>query len=282
MNASISHRAMLVNLSISAWTARKHDRRVDQTVDAHYKATGAGRFNKILIAEEAIKAVDKTANAGRTYHYEQTLPWTDQGQRLLPVANFQTYSAEMRKLRAEFDSAVSAFASNYDALVDDARLRLNGLFRGSDYPQDIRSRFGWSVTILPVPTGQDLRVDLAEAELAAIQAEITEHTQAAVQAAHADLYRRLAEAVGHMADKLGDKDAIFRDSLVENLAELCELLPRLDLVGDPQLAELRRKVEKKLLRHEPQELREDSGARARTARDAAAILKAMEGMYGQP
>lgn len=279
MTVNITERAMLVALSVSVWTARKHDRRVDQTVDDHYKAANAGRFHKVLIAEEAIKSVQKAANAGRTFHYDNTLPWSDQGQRLLPLANFQQYSESMRKLHAEYDTAVNEFCANYNALVDDARQRLNGLFRDSDYPRDIRSKFAWSVDILPVPSGQDFRVSLQADELATLQQQIEQRTQTALQVAHADLYRRLTEAVGHMADKLSDKDAVFRDSLVENLAQLCDLLPRLNVVGDPQLEQLRREVEAKLTCHSAQELRDSKRTRNRTAKDAAAILAAMGGFY---
>lgn len=277
----ITERAMLVRFSVSMWTARKHDRRGDAAVESAYKAYNAGRYNKMLVAEDAVKAVAAVANAARAYHYANTLPWSDQGDRLLPLANFQAYSVSMREHHTGFDGAVSVFVSSYNDLVDDARRRLNGLFTESDYPRDIRARFGWTVDILPVPTGADFRVNLQTEELGAIRSQIEERTQAAVATAQADLYRRLAEAVGHMADKLGDDKAIFRDSLVVNLQELVELLPRLNLADDPQLEAIRQEVAAKLCRYEPQTLRESAAARTETARNASLIAGMLGGIHDQ-
>ncbi len=278
MQHDLANRAMLVRLSISQWTARKHDKNATHTVENHYGAQDAGRFNKVLIAQDAIKAVEKTANSARTWHYDQTLPWTDEGYRLLPAANFAEYSAKMRELHAAFDAAVDQFCANYPDLVIDAKIRLNGLFNPSDYPRYVRDRFGLETQISPVPMAADFRVALRDEETAEIQAEIEERTAQATTAAHQDLYRRLADTIGHMADKLAT-DAIFRNSLVDNLRELCELLPRLDLQGDPVLAQIRAHAEQKLLRYDADTLRDNPSARAETARDATAILAAMEGFY---
>jgi hypothetical protein len=195
------------------------------------------------------------------------------------VANFEKYSEEMRKHRATFEQAVNDFCANYDALVADAKLRLNGLFKQSDYPINIRGRFSWGIQITPIPVGSDFRVNMSDSELSAIQNDIENRTQDAMQTAHADLYRRLIEAVGHMADKLDTKDAIFRDSLVDNVAELCELLPRLNVVDDPNLEKMRQQVERKLCANGPDVLRNNEPLRQQTARDASAILTALESMY---
>lgn len=275
----LSNRAMLVKLSISQWTARKHDKRATATVEDTFHATEAGRFNKVLIAQDAIKAVEKTANTARTLHYANTLPWSDDGYRLLPAANFPDYSAKMRECRATFEAAADDFESNYPALVADAKIRLNGLFNQADYPRNVRDRFSLDTQISPVPMANDFRVTLRDEETQAIQREIEDRTMQATHAAHRDLYRRLAEAIGHMSVKLSEPEAIFRNSLVDNLRELCELLPRLDIIGDPELARIRAMAEAKLLTYDPNTLREDPTVRANTARDAEAILRAMEGMY---
>jgi len=277
--STIADKAMLINLSISVWTARKHDKRADKTVNDAFNATDSGRFSKVLIAEEAIKAVQATATTARTFHYTHTLPWLDDGWRLLPAKEFPEYSAEVRRLDAAFELSVDTFKANYDALVQDAKLRLNGLFNPADYPKSISAKFGFETNIRPVPVAGDFRVSLRSDETEAIQAAIEQRTQAALAAAHADLYRRLAEAIGHFADKMDTQNAIFRDSIIENLRELCELLPRLDITNDPTLNKIRREVEGKLLIHAPGDLRQNEAERASAGRDAAEILKAMEGMY---
>lgn len=282
-NANLSNTAMLVRLSISQWTARKYDKKVSENVATQYMADkNAGRYNKVLVAEEAIKAIQKTANEARTYHYEQTLPWGDDDSRLLPAANYLHYSEKMRGLRVNFESAVADFIAAYPVLVDEAKARLNGMFNASDYPyqSEIARRYSFGVSINPLPSSDDFRVSLHDSEVLAIRADIAERTKQAQQTAMADLWSSLHTAVSHIADKLHDKDAIFRDSLIHNVVDICELLPRLNVLGDVNLENMRQAVEGKLCSYRPDDLRANKTERKNAANDAASILDAMSAYMG--
>jgi hypothetical protein len=83
---SIASSAMLVELSISTWTARKLDKKVSTQVDNDNGAkTKVVNANKNLMAGTGVleNLVKYAANA-RAWHLSQTLPWTDNGSRLLP------------------------------------------------------------------------------------------------------------------------------------------------------------------------------------------------------
>jgi len=83
-----------------------------------------------------------------------------------------------------------------------------------------------------------------------------------------------------MADRLHDADAKFKNSLVTNLRDLCALLPRLNLKDSKELEEMRRQVEKKLCRIEPNALRSNKQIRSQVASDASDILDVMKGYIG--
>ena len=95
-----------------------------------------------------------------------------------------------------------------------------------------------------------------------------------------DLFVRLNTVIEHFAEKLSDKEAIFRDSLVENVIELVNLLPKLNVVGDADLESLRKETQKKLCAYEPDTLRKDAKVRDKAAGDAKAILDKMAGYVG--
>ena len=62
----LSSKAMLAGLNITQWAARKVDKKVTrETNDAHGAAHDAGRYNKALIAKEALAAIVAAANAAR-------------------------------------------------------------------------------------------------------------------------------------------------------------------------------------------------------------------------
>jgi metal-dependent amidase/aminoacylase/carboxypeptidase family protein len=289
MTTNLNEKAMLVKLSISQWSARKQDKRATKTVqDTFGTSDDAGRYSKALVAQEAIKAVQKTANAARTAHYENTLPWNDDGARILPAANFQEYSALMREHRQNFEDAVRELVSNYPALVSQARIDLNGLFNPDEYPDEnkIRSKYSFDVTVDPMPAAQDFRVDLHDDDVARIQADIEARTRTAQERAMADLWERLHKTVAHMAEKLSEPDAIFRDSLINNVCDLCQLLPRLNITNDPNLEALRREIEEKLCNYDPEELRRSqpnsmmNTSRRDAANDAQAIIDKMSAYMG--
>ena len=280
MSANLSEKAMLAKLSISKWSARKHDKGVSAEVArTHGTAQDRGRYNKVLVAQEALKAIQQAESTARTFHYTQTLPWKDDGARILPSLNYLTYTAEIRRLKAEFEAAVNDFLYSYLDLVGQARLDLNGLFNHEDYPtaDRIGRKFSFEVEIDPLPTAADFRVNLQGDEVGRIQAEIEGRLKAAQNTAMSDLFTRLYEVVKHAAEKLTDKTAIFRDSLITNIQDLVDLLPRLNLTDDPQLEALRLDVSNKLLGYEPDTLRKDQFARMETAQAAQDILGAMAG-----
>lgn len=283
MNTELREKAMLVRLSVSQWTARKYDKRVSEKVAAQYQAeVNAGRYNKVLVAEDAIKAIQKTANEARTYHYENTLPWGDDDSRMLPAANYLSYSEKMRELRANFDNEVSRFIDAYPTLIEDARARLNGMFNAADYPAvfEIERKYSFTVSVMPVPVADDFRVSLQASEIESIRADIQARTNTAQARAMADLWNRLHAAVSHMAEKLSDKDAIFRDSLISNIHELCDLLPRLNVLEDTNLENMRQDIENRLGAYCADSLRTDKTERNQAAKDAQDILTAMSAYMG--
>jgi len=79
-----------------------------------------------------------------------------------------------------------------------------------------------------------------------------------------------------MADRLDDGGK-FHDTLVENITELVNILPHLNVVGDEELEAMRREVEAKLTRFDPEVLRKSRKARKDTLKEAETILDKMKG-----
>lgn len=281
---TISQKAMLAGVKISAWSARKLDRKITDEVNAtHAASADAGRYNKALISKAALAEIMTIAGRARAEHYARTLPWADNGNRILPSAGYQAFAACMRKLGEEFDAAVSKFVAGYPAFVDDARVQLNGMFNADDYPapDEIARKFSFKRQIWPMPDSADFRVDLSEGEADRIREDIKAEFDAAVQMAMRDVYSRIAEVVSAMSEKLrayrpalgkGDKaEGIFRDSLVGNIRDLVTLLPSLNMTGDATLAKITARMEK-LCRYDAEDLRDDATVRNQTADAAAEIL----------
>ena len=278
----INEKAMIVKLSISQWTARKYDRGITQNVESIYNAEGSGRWNKMLIADTILKKIASIANEARTYHYNATLPWGPDTW-ILPVEMYPTYDAKMKGYMSSFNEIVEdEFIPAYPNLVEDARARLNGMYRDDDYPHSgvIRNKFKFVVAYYPIPAAGDFRVNLAEEEVQSIRQKISDEMEKLQQEANQHLWNRLYDAVSHMSERLMEKNLVFRNSLVGNVREVCDMLKYLNITGDVELEEMRQRVEEQLTISEPDELRKSPLMREATAKDASKLLADIE-TYGK-
>lgn len=279
---NLNDRALLVQLSISQWTARKFDKKTTKEVaDAHNTTTAAGRYNKALLPmNDLLDHVHKKSTLIRQRYYDNTLPWGIDGTQMLPTANYLSFMSDFRKEKGEWEFLVDQFADNYDQLKLDAQRILGSLYDPADYPSasEIRNKFRMDMAVYPVPSA-DFRVSIASEELSRIQQDVERRVKEAEQTALKDVWQRLFDRVKHMAEKLADPKAIFRDSMVENAREICALLPRLNFTDDPNLEALRQEVEAKLIKH-PDALRNDPDLRRDTAAEAKRIMDAMGTFMG--
>ena len=278
----LSDRALLVQLSVSQWTARKYDKKATQEVaSSHGVQSAVGRYNKSLLPmNDLLDRVHKKTTYVRTKFYENTLPWGIEGTMMLPTNNYLQFMTDFRKEKSEWQYLVDQFVGSYDQLRLDAKRMLGSLYDDADYPDEsgIASKFKMDMAIFPVPS-TDFRVSIASDELTRIQQDVERRVQEAQTVAMKEVWDRLYDRVKHMAEKLADPKAIFRDTMVENTKELCALLPRLNFMDDPNLEQLRLQVEGSLLKH-PEALRNDPDLRRDTAAEAKAIMDKMSVFMG--
>lgn len=130
-------------------------------------------------------------------------------------------------------------------------------------------------------TAGDFRVALGDEEKDRIKRQIAAAVEASLQVASRELWQRLYAAVSHLAERLQaykvTEEGVehpFRDSVVTNLVKLADVLPKLNVTGDPELERLAAQVRASLL-VDPQELRKSEPLRTETAKTAAAIAHMM-------
>ena len=276
---TLDTKAVLVQLNISQWTARKYDKRVTQEVsDKHNTVGDVGRYNKALLPDnDLLKRIQKKATAIRTEYYANTLGWgvTD-GIQLLPSANYMDFMEQFREHRAEWQVLVDEFISQYMQLKDNAERTLGDMYNESDYPEEheLRSKFAMDMTVLPVPS-DDFRVEIGSDEMERIADEVRSQVEGAYQSSIKEIWQRLYDKVETMNAKLSDPKAVFRDTLTENLSDVCDLLTRMNINDDPDLESIRQQVDSELARNHPDALRNDPIKRREVADKSKDIMSKM-------
>jgi hypothetical protein len=283
--AGVARASMMVDLHISVYSGRKQDKATQGEVTAA-KGSGskkAASVYKNLFAEcKELDDLTKFQARARAEHYRLTLPWNDQGARLLPTASLLEYQQTMGRYSNEFDRLVDAFLDKYDTLVAAAAFQLGTLFNRQEYLSraQVALRFRMESSFTPLPTSGDFRLDI-ESE---VQRELVEQYERRMEAklaqANQDSWSRLHDALLRLSDRLvieeDGKKRKFHDTMVTGALELCDLLTVMNITKDPQLESARRKVEAVLSGVTPKELRDEHSTRIQTKQQVDAILDAFD------
>jgi hypothetical protein len=278
---TISSSSMLVELSVSHWTGRKLDRRASKDVtETNNAASGVANVNKKLLGDCAeLTAVQKFVANSRNVHYGMTMPWSDTGLRLLPTAQYFKYNEAMTAVQDEFNRLVNNFLDAYDWEIMQAQAKLGALFVRDDYPtlDSLRSKFKFRLTYIPLPDAGDFRIDIANEAADEIKAHYNKYYTAQLETAMNDVWHRTHDVLKRMSERLdyGDheKKKVFRDSLVENVSEMVELLRVCNVTGSTQMSAMADKLDAALSGVTPDALREDAYLRNETKRAVDEAIK---------
>lgn len=251
----IATSSMLVELSISCWTARKLDKKVSAEVDEakNTKVRGGNYHKQLLSGCAALDAVTRYAAAIRLWHSNSTLPWFDHGPRLLTTERFIRYKKELGEHETNFNKLVENFIATYPTMVSAAAFQLGELFDRNEYPdvEDLPKRFSLSYSFQPVPTSGDWRIDINEQAKAELIQQSEEQAKQRIEAAMRSVWNRLHTCLLHMSDRLADNEKgerkLFHSTMISNASELVELLGQLNITKDPNLEEARRELANVLL-----------------------------------
>jgi hypothetical protein len=234
---TLADKAMLVRLKRSMFSPFIADKVATQQVEVANGVANAGRYRKHLLKDGVyFNATQKAYGAIYDFHIKHTLPWLDDGLRMLPSAMYMDYVAEMRKLESEAARCVAMLEQNWYAEVTHDSSRLGAMFNQADYPADIASKYGVSLQFLPVPSAGDFRVAIDPADEASLEQAIKDAEGNVASYVIDQLLEPLRRAAAKLSVPIGQEGAIFRDSLIENMVEVAERLPRLNINNDPTLA----------------------------------------------
>jgi hypothetical protein len=242
------------------------DKKVSEEIDASKGAHArAGNYHKKLLAgTQKLDELQKLVGMIRSWHYTQSLPWSDGGSRLLPMANFFDYKATLGDYQNQFNEMVEDFLQDYPTLVTAAAFQLGDLFSSDEYPDadTLRHKFKFKSVFLPVPDAGDFRVDIGDAYQAELKSQYESFYQEKLDNAMGDAWDRLHEVLSRLSEKLaGEEKQVFRNSLVDNAVGMCELLTKLNVTGDAKLEQARKKLESALVGIDADELRKHDEVR---------------------
>ena len=248
---SIASSAMLVEFSVSTWTARKKDRKATSDVAERNNLASKELTNvtKKLIDCEELSAVVKFGANARNIHYSMTMPWSDMGQRIVTTQQYFKYHEVMTELQQEFDRLTQAFLEVYDYEVTEMQLKLGDMWNRDEYPSadEIRDRFRMRISYMPLPDAGDWRIDIQNEAQQQLTQQYEQYYNNQIQSAMNDLWHKLYENLTTLVRQLdydadGKRNRVY-DSVFDRAHELVEMLSTCNVTGDSQMEAMRQRLD---------------------------------------
>ncbi len=284
----LNERAMLATLNISQWNTRRIDHGITQEVALSKGAqTDAGQYALKLSNAAVLTDIAKCAAAAGTRHRELTLPWGDNGLRILLNNQYFKYMQAMNSAKALFTGHTARLFQEWPSILAaekiSPRLGHGAMFNPAKYPalEDLKRRFSFRISILPLPDADDFRVKLSEEEEQRVREDMRQSFAETIQASSRDAWQRLDKILGHFAKQLAAYGPGVRlhDTVLTNLVDLVDILPGLNVTADPALDAVIAETREKLCGLSIEKLKDYAPARAEAASTAQAILDKMKDYY---
>jgi len=265
---SLSSMAMLVELRISTWTARKRDKETtsDLNTSKHADQDASSVYKYLMAGSDHLDKIEKYAAKCRAWNGQQTLPWM-KGVGLLPMDNFFKYREQLGTMEANFSVLVDEFITAYPSLVSAQAFTLGDYFNPDEFPDaaTLPRRFKLEYNFLPVPESGDFRINCEARVKEDLKEQYDKMYNDKLTEAMRDPWDRLHKMLVKISETLTDspegKRSIFRDSLVTNAVTLCQLLTVLNVTKDPELEKARRMLEQVITSMDADDLRKMPEAR---------------------
>jgi hypothetical protein len=271
---------MIVDVRMSRWNGYKTDPKASSKLTREANAqAGSAIVSKRVVPKEALADVTTAYNALKAHRDHHTLPWSDKGPRIMTRNIFEIFMSGFGELERNFNAAVEEFITvKYPPVRDQAAFRLGDLFNDNDYPppEELRKKFRVDLDIDGITEPEDFRIALPEKELNQLKQTMEESINRRLGDAMQDVWLRIAELLEHYIEKMDDDEAIFRDSTVNNLVDLMNILPGLNVTGDPKLKAIRQRIMNTIGSYQPDDLRKGGDLRAAAAKEAREIRESID------
>lgn len=293
----LAKRAMLVsvNIKLEGLLGERRDRGASEFVSHTYSAAvKRTKTSKYLIDRQhpKVKSVIAAAQRVRDVVYRYTFPWGDSKLRLLPVKAHDEFTAKVDNALADLRGVWKDYIQVYPILVQDSEQRETGLgrlFDASQYPpqEKVRAMFYAGVEYWPMPAGGNFVADIATETANQVKASIEAANINRMRLAVNEMIDRVEHTVKLYVDKLsayrpmsdddgvGEVRGIFRDSLIDNVAEMGRLVRALNFTEDPGIDGLANQVSR-LARFTADTLRESQANRSSMITEGQALLNKLD------
>lgn len=257
----LAERIKICILSQSFWNPKKRHMAETREENRRHNLSNDAEVYVRVTKHEALLSAQTLKGKIYNEHKRLTLPSPQEGMRIVPIGREFEHSGNLKVLNNQFRTEIDNFIKDYDAVIEDAKGRLNGLFDNSMFPpkEVLSTKFSNTIKYMSCPFDGDWGKWLNET----------------AQLGQFELQERLCEAARHLI-KVCEGNGRLYSSVLENLEDICELAGDLNLLEDPIIAKAAKELAPIATDYSVEVLRDNESLRKDTARRANQILSTLK------
>ena len=275
--------ALIANLTIHGLTRTAKSRDLTETL-AHRE----GMSLDALAVSQRLLPMQDLKEAGITcvaelftvqgtlskFHRDNTLPWDNEGGRILPAVHYDKYQTTLNTLIARLHALRDTVADQWDTrILPVCRAAHGHRFKPELYPTRLGILQKVDATVAYSPLSTDFRTDiLGEAVAAQLSAQAADRLAQAVTQSNKMIAAALLDMLQKVVDVMENPKGKLYQSLFSNLREFLDRMPALNLNNDPTLADLRQTVASKIARFSMESVRQFPSMRGSLASTASSTI----------
>ena len=267
MSNAIRNTLVMGKMTITGWTARVKEKSVAKKAERDAGAvTGTVSASKALLpGATALDNIGKYNSACRGWWIAQSREWLDSARVYHASRHFEVQT-EVANKQTKFYEMVDEFMSQYPALRANAEFELGGLFDINEYPEPdvVRRKFRFDFEVLPLPAAPDIRLmedALGPDEVERLVFEAETRTEARLREAQQATISEMRDVVLKYIERCKARDesedaiakatatgakapkaAAIYESVIDNMIDIVERMPGLNLTGDQRLTDLTKEI----------------------------------------
>ena len=276
---SIASSALIVNLSRSVPDLVKNDPEAAKALARIKNADiGAVTARKSLIDSPALKDLQRLSREIYQWHIKNTVPWGDLGQRLKDNAGLIDYRNTMNKFELQFEALANKVVYEYPACCARAQNRLGDLYDPALFPsvEELRRKMSLRVTYEPIADPSNFIVQIGDQAAEEMKRQYNDVLSSRMEGISNYIYEKLREPLTNLVKRIDyeadDAPTGFRNTIVDNVMQIVELMGTCNFNDDPKIDRLKRELRNALKGVTPDALREDSGLRRHTKQEVQKII----------
>jgi len=281
---SIIRSLVQVRLCVSHWGGKTAASGIAKEIEKTNNAKrGAVETNIVYLPERYSKPVTTAVSRIRTYFNDNTLPWGNDSQRVVPSKAYQALMDQTTVLKHAFEEAAANITNNYADVMDAAKVRLGDLYDANKFPSEkqLKSKYCINIYRNSINAAEDVRiVGLSEATVADIRKDVSKQYEEQINTAVTDIIERMKEVMVDVVERTSKpSDGVKFATMISKMEKTYNSLTALNITADPKIEELLTQF-KSVSEVNAETLRQSESTRRDVTGKAKSMLDALNSFAG--